>query len=355
MASGFLMIALAAASLQAIDYYVSDEAGMGFERIEGFRKGDFDYVLSVDRPSARTEVRTLMHGKEEAKRWEYVLGGNGKAVSETLYDKGVISEKRLYLESGALDVEESYEDGVLAAMTRNTFSNGRLAASVREKADGTEVYRDSFRYTALGIIREVERSYPDGSSRLSWFDERNGALVQSWLGSADGGTLSVFGPRGRTTRREEWKSGSIVSRESFEYAEGKLVSSTLEETGTRKTTHRLYSADESLQAEIVSVDSVETERITYEYSNAKLRAKTRVALGVTESWNYAYGNDGKLSGEEYRLSGELQKTVYHTASNEYYEELYRNAKPFLRVYYRDSKKIREEFTLNGVTRTKTYE
>jgi antitoxin component YwqK of YwqJK toxin-antitoxin module len=350
-----LLLALAAGNLSAIEYYVSDEAGMAFASIEGFRKGDFDYVLSVDRPSKGMEVRTLMHGKDEAKRWEYVLGGNGKTVSETVYDKGVISEKRLYLENGAVDVDESYEAGVISGTTRNSYANDRLVASVREAADGTESYHDVFRYTTVGTLREVERRYADGSTRLSRFDERDGRLVESWLGTTDDGTLTLYGQDGRTIRQEEWKGGAIIGREGFEYLEGKLVASTLEDTVTKRTTRRFFSSDESLKTEIVSSDSGEIERISYEYADSKLSEKNRVSGGKTESWSYRYGDDGKLSVEEYRLSGELEKTIYHTASNEYYEELYHNAKLFLRVYYRDSKKVKEEFILNGVTRTKTFE
>jgi antitoxin component YwqK of YwqJK toxin-antitoxin module len=346
---------LACSSATAETLYQSDESGIALRKVEPFRSEEFEWVLKLDSSRKYFEVRTLFHRKLETKRWERELYPSLRVKIETQYEGKTMTLRSRYYESGQLETEERFFNGMPTETITYLWTRDRLVAADHTPRDESP-YTDFFSYTPQGLLREVERREKDGKKKLSRFSENDGRLLETWTDDGDGGTRETYDTAtGRISAHEEWKSGAVVSRTTWFYDGATLVSTLTEDLSAKTSVNRTWNGDGKLAEEVKLTGETETGHTTFVYTNSLLVARTSRSGSQVEKTTYSYGKGDSLEREDHIMNGRMVKSIVHTSQNEYHEDLYREGNVFQRSWYRDAKKISEEFILNGITRTRTFD
>ena len=65
--------------------------------------------------------------------------------------------------------------------------------------------------------------------------------------------------------------------------------------------------------------------------------------GLKEIWEHEYDQEGELKREEYVKNGKLKRVTVYTGEDTYYEDLYRNNIPVIRIFYSEDREVGEKF------------
>ena len=109
------------------------------------------------------------------------------------------------------------------------------------------------------------------------------------------------------------------------------------------TNTKYYDEEDRVKIERTETADDLIEHIRYDYEGENLSEKTRITRSAKEDWRYEYDADGEVVRETLVRNTWIIKVIEHTGENEYYEEIYRDDVPALRVYFKDGKKVDEEF------------
>jgi hypothetical protein len=344
---------LCAQDQRTVRYYVSNDLGMALEQIGWYRREEFPYILMVETAGSR-ETRTLLHQGEELQRWEYEAG------EQRVYRNSQLEQRMRYDESERLVEEQIYSDGELSRRTVLHYNGDVLERSETFGADGGLLYRDIYRLSPNGELRRVIREESPADQRFALGEGTRGVTEERY-GNSRERRINRYDPRGRLVEREYWHEGQLKERERIQYRgeDGLRLSSTLEELPLERVA--LSSYDE--QGRVVRIERSEkgetTERTVHrrDEEGRIVETTTRGSRGI-ENWRFEYGPEGRLAREEYRLRGSLEKVTLHSLEGDEpirVEELYREGRMFMRVYYRSEQKVREEFLEAGeVVRVREY-
>jgi antitoxin component YwqK of YwqJK toxin-antitoxin module len=348
-AAAALLLQCALSSAAEAALYRSNAAGMLLEPIPRFRRDESEFVMEVER-KGDLEVGRLYQSGKESKRWEIVTSRDG-ARSEREYDGNVLSAKRAYNPSGSILWEETYTDGKLSQKSIYEYDEG-LPASIRvQDSKGALVYSERFQLGEHGSLRRVLRTYADGSVSSSWYAAGDAGLSEERNTVAGVSFIRRYDPKGRVTVIEQLKDGELASRRELTYRgdTDNLLSAMEAVPAENKLISEDYDQDGRLLQQRVSVSDKEVERTDYARSKeGRVETARRTSGEGIEEWRYTYDSSGDVSTEKYFRKGILEKITVYTAKGERYEELYKDGELFLKAYYKDEVKTKEEVYEKGV-------
>ena len=333
------ILLIVAHPVAAQEYYRSNEIGLPLEAVNPVLKGYHEYYLEI-KNDQHLRVSTLYREGEEYKKW-VLLGGNGEQYREEYYIKGVLVTIS-YLSGSLLYREENFsETGDLEAITEILYDGTTPKEILYKNGKGELIYRDLFSRNSDGRLREVRRTFSDDRIINASFRYSGGALIEQWYGFGEGGVLyryfdsilyreEVWGESGIAEETDYFFEGKILIKAKTTYISSKgSLESWYNEEGHIVKSERVYPDDRR-------------EITEYSYYEGILSRKTKRAPGILEVWNYYRDDSGTRDIEEYWRNGRLEKKIFYTDPVNYTEEYYIRDKAFLRIYFEEGRKVREE-------------
>ncbi len=353
----FLGLLLTFAAYAEVEYFRSDDIGITLEKIAWYRIDEFEYVVTLE-TKGNTHIKRLFKNQVEIKRWETVYDNRLHKLKETEYEGESLVSVLLYNKDGAVAEEYLYAGNELSEKKIYTYSKKGLARVRTFDKQDQPVYTDYYSLSRSGRLRSVVRVWADGNMRLSRFEYGSGMLVEQREYLDPNMFITRFDSRGRVISWEQWRDDTLEKSRVVVYNSETGTIMREEETDHLKstTTVRTYDEHGVLLSEQSGGQSGTTVKVSYEYDGKGRLSIKRVKgpLGI-EEWRYVYNVADTLVKEEYRRRGYLEKTTYYTGEGGYYEEIYRDNEVFLRVYYKNDKKVKEEFIVDGkVEKTRTF-
>jgi hypothetical protein len=150
----------------------SNSLGMLLEEIEPSARHEYSHVMIVEEEQA-SETSRLFSENKELKRWERSFFADGKEREERQYIEGRLEALRIFAEDGNILEEREYASENAeqreTKRTRYQYRAGVLSSVEVFDGSGASLYRERYAYTKKGFLREIARSYPDGSLSVSAF------------------------------------------------------------------------------------------------------------------------------------------------------------------------------------------
>jgi YD repeat-containing protein len=323
---------------------------MLFEEIDPRTRDEHEYVLSVEE-RGRVQVRTLLSEGEEKKRWERTFHPNGAIREERTFTEGNLSTFHLYDGSRNLLEEVRYAEADGAAVTRSRYRYRGPELSSVEVFNGEDesLYRERYAYTKTGLLREIARSYPDGSLQVSTFNFGGGEGLAETRSRQDSAIqIYRYDTLGRLTYLEVWDGASLISSKSWRYQSNEKKPRTIEEYNRQLNLRTTQHLDDSGKLQKEEREGRIQEQVFYIYDDEG-RLSEKVITGSTGrvEWKYEYDDEGELLQERLYQRGSLEKLITHRGDDSWYEEIYRAGKVVLRIYYTGGKKTSEQFLIDG--------
>ncbi len=329
----------------------SNALGMVFEEIEPTAIDEHEYVLSVeDRYDG--QVRRLLSEGEEKKRWERTFFPNGEIREERTYTEQRLSTFHLYDDSRNLLEEVRYAESDGAVVTRSRCEyRGRDLSSVEVfNGEGESLYRERYAYTKIGLLREIARSYPDGSIQVTTFNFGGGEGLAETRSRQDSAMqIYRYDTLGRLTYLEIRDGSSLISSKTWRYQSNEKKPRTIEGYDRQLNQRTTQYLDDSGKLQREEREGRVKEQVFYSYGDeGRLSKKTIIGSTGRAEWKYEYDEEGELLKERLYRRGSLEKLITHTGDDTWYEEIYRSAEVVLRVYYEGGEKTTEQFLRNGM-------
>ncbi len=318
-------------------YFESNALGLPVHEIKAFRIDEFVYVLKIDEQDDLI-IKTLLMDMKEYKRWElrYVAG---LLVSELTFFKGALSESRKY-ERGALIEEVLYDSEIVTEKRIYDYSSGSLNEVRAVDGEGNALYTDVYERSRTGRLTRINRVSSEKTEE-SAFIYSSGKLVEEWHGRDDEGILFRY-HNGEKLAEETWEGLKLLLSEEVRMVDGKKEIVTRDAAlGTTST--KYFDEEDRVKIERIETSRDLLEHIRYDYEGEKVTEKTRITRDAKEEWSYEYDADGEVVRETLVRNTWIIKVIEHTGEGEYYEEIYRDGEPVMRVYFKEGTKVDEVF------------
>jgi hypothetical protein len=354
----FLGLAFTLAAFADVEYFRSNEIGITLEKIAWYRTDEFEYVVTLE-AKGNTHIKRLYKNRVEIKHWETVYDNRLRKLTESEYEGSALVSVLVYNKDGGVAEEYLYTGNELSEKKIYKYSKKGLARVETFDKQEQPVYTDYYSLSRAGRLRSVIRVWANGNMRLSRFEYGSGILVEQREYLDPNMYITRFDSRGRVISWEQWRDDTLEKSRVVVYNSETGTITREEETDHLKstTTVRTYNEHGELVSEQSGGQSDKNVEVRYEYDEKGRLSIKRVKgpLGI-EEWKYFYTDADKLAREEYWRRGFLEKITYYAEEGGYYEDIYRDNEVFLRVYYKNDKKVKEEFIVDGkVEKTRTFE
>lgn len=331
--------------------YRSNNLAMIYEQLDGQTAAGMNYVLSIER-RGNLEIKRLLKSGLEIRRWERTLVSSSGRSEEREFEEEVLTARRIYTGDELLAEETKYRNDSVVERNVYEYDRGRLRQREVFDGDSNSLYRELYLYTRNGTLRQVDRTYPEGGvSRVSYsFGDRG--LIEERVQQDDGFFIARYTGKGKLGAWLEWAEGNPVREKTWDYYPDSGRVKTVTERKQGSEIVETYDAGGLLIGR--QADGSENITMTRDESG-RLLSKTRISTDGREQWLYVYNENGDLARESYYKRSILERVRIFTGDNEYIEELYQQNALFLRVYFKNEEKMREEFIREGrVIRDRQY-
>lgn len=322
---------------------------MRLESVPPFRMDEFDYVLGVER-NVEGEVRRLYERGKEVRRWESRRRATGAVSEEREYAGEDLVSVRVMDAGGNLQEESEYKDGAVSVRTLFEYVGRRLTKLSAYDADGVLLYSEDFMRGKGSSLREVSRTMADGTVVRSSFRGDGADLAEETHTSGDVEFRVLYDVLHRKVASETRKAGVLAVRQTTVYrGDSSIPESSLEEWPVeKKSVERSCDEEGRIVRETVSIGekTVEENDFRWDGDGRKAGRRRRSDAGI-EEWAWIYGPDGSVEREEYLLRGRKEKVTVYGQAGERMEELYRDGELFLKVWYVDDQRVKEEVYEKG--------
>lgn len=330
-------------------YWRSNEVGMALNRIEWYKRDEYPYVLLIEEQNLK-QIKRLLHEGEEEKRWEYIFYEDGNISVESEYDEDKISIIRRYDRSQRLWEEEIYSQGELEEKKSYNYATQGLASIDTYNAEQELLYTDIYLVSESGKLRELKRTWPDGSYRVSRYIFGKGLLVQEWNNIEEKLYISRYNDDSKLIMVEVWNGEQLEMSRAIEYYQESGEIKREQEIQHQNDKELIIQYNEQgdviAQKKIIDGEIIEEINYIYDEEGNNIRKKKKGESGI-EEWRYTYNASNDLIKEEYLHTGSLEKVTFYTDDDTYYDELYREGKVFVRIHYYKDNKVKEEFIVGG--------
>ncbi len=274
---------------------------------------------------------------------------------ERVLRDGLLAEERVFGSEGVLEEESIFAKGVLVQRNLYIRVGGRLVKIEASDGSGESAGTMEYRYDGAGRLVAIETTgiFGDGGAGLVLLQ---GKPQVAWTRIDGASEIRRFDEKGRASLLVTCLDSKAVSRETRSYGDGPFpVLSVVEDIGSGVTIRVEYDGKGKPNQRTESLNGRERSRITYRYGDdGRLVEESTRAAGTLSSRILSYDGAGKLSDEEDRLNGEISRTIAFSG-DERVEELYHSGLLFARVSYSGGRKIKEEFFDGAsVARTRIY-
>jgi hypothetical protein len=326
-------------------FFRSNELGMPLEKIMEFQRNDFPHILEI-RESDNGLIKILYEEEEEIKRWKIVERESGKRVYE--YVQGEIETIVDYYPAGKIDVIEYYEEDAVTERHEYRYENEDLRYIRVVNADGEELYRNLYKRDDSGRLIKVVREYPDKNSFLSVYTFGSNGVAREWHGTAEAGVMVRFRDAIRTLSKEEWKGLQLTEAEEFAYEEESLKMSVYKNYDTGVIESSWYNEEGNKIRALKKKDSIFLEENLFEYNEKEeLILQYKRTPDKKEKWEFFYDERGERSVELYYKKDRLVSKKEYISEDETYEYLYREGNPFIKIHYKNERKVGEELLIDA--------
>ncbi|GAB6089509.1 hypothetical protein [Spirochaeta dissipatitropha] len=303
----------------------------------------------------------ISHGMVAAERTEWNDGRGRQRAEIILFTSGRSEDSylRFYNSSGAMLLELAFQGEHQLYLDIFEYRGTQLQQVSRFDSHGEVEYRDSFVYRDEGALRQVERRYPDGTSRSSQYSFHSGVLRDELHRLPDGSMLLVrFDSGGRINQERIIRNETIVEQTVFHYENSAIRQPLRSETDLFERNRRILRNYEAglIVSEMEYAGNDLLKESGWEYSEERriIRRWTEKA-GQREVREFAYAEDGSLSEERLLIDSELQEIRSYEGQSEILE-MYRRSEAVLRVYFSEGRRIREEVLHAGeIIRVREFE
>ena len=317
--------------------------GMKVRPISTDRVSAYTHVLAVESVND-IQIERLLEDGVEKRRVQIKRSESG--TEEIIYENGVI-QSFLKTENGLPLEERSYVAGELHERYEYTYSGRRLVGVLVFNTAGDEIQSTSYQQTDEGRVFRADVTVEDLlRTSLYRFDESH--MYESWLGdgrkplSTDYGSGILYRYEAGDLRGiERWTGGELTRIESVVQTDGGFEK-VIEDLSTGRIVAGRYNRSGSVIEETVYIGEERIERTKYRYANGRLVESTRLYAGVNEQHQYEYDDEGSVIREIIYRDTVLEKVIVWTGAKERYEDVYRDGKATLRVFFESDQKIDEE-------------
>ncbi len=328
-----LLLPAVASGAQTTREYRSNAVGL---RVGPASEGGADDFLLRVRSTDGTEESVLLEQGREVRRIVRVTDPSNGRVSETVHEDGEVTAARLF------DAQMRLLEEQTAGEKRVYRYRGELLETLEVSAAGGEpLYVERYGYTSRGRLREVDRWYADGSRSLSSFLFVEGRLLGERLQAEPGVLTARYDDSGRLVAESERRDGRTLWERTHSYdpATGRR-----KETVEQRADHavrRIYDADGRIAEEIRSGSDPYRSAYAYDGEGRQIRLRRVGAIG-SEEWLTEYDEEGRPARESYLWRGVLRRVRVHTGERQWHDDLYRDGRAVLRVFYSDDQRSGEE-------------
>jgi hypothetical protein len=311
---------------------------MELETISEYRLEEYPYFLTVEEEEGVT-VKLLFHEGKEIKRWRIEREGKQKR-SERYFEDGELKRETLY-KTGQILTERHYERNGTQEVHRYKYVGNELRAIEVYNAENRLLYSLEYLRAKDGRLRKVEKIIPESGNVTSAYVFGENSLSKEWHEQAGEGELFLFNQSGDVIAQERWRGQELLYVE--EYGVSRENISIQKDIKTGITREKTYDDQGRVVYEKAQKDGNLIETIQYQYSQDQLVYKRVHTPGLVEEWRYYYDSSGDLQREEYSKNNTLRTITTYTDENAYVIEYVREDEVFLRVFFEDEVKIKEEF------------
>ncbi len=323
------------------ELYRSNEIGMTLEQISQYRRDEFEYVLSIEALEEKKTL-TLFKNGEEYKKWVKARQGGNQSIVTYFEKKDLISET-VYSEN-RVGEERFYSEEQLTELHKYHYRGGALSHIVVSNSEGEILYELHYLHTSSGRLKQVKKVIPEmDTEHVSNYLFSGGNLIEEWHGDEKAGDFFRFTDEGTLLSHEQWSGTALTAIEEQKRGGGTAGTVTVSENIDKGIVRYTYRNEEGrVIREKAEKNERLLEEIQFTYEGENLGYKRRHTPGLLEEWEYVY-DGGELNEVKYSKNGDVKVITVYTSNETYHEDIYRKGKPFLRVFFEDNVKVKEEF------------
>lgn len=257
------------------------------------------------------------------------------------------------VESGRTTERELYRDGELYRRRTETVGPEGLPQEVRTvDVEGSLLESKRYRYDGQKRLRTVEVEGGEEESRFLSAPLSGGAGESEEVLQEGGREENVrnvyrYDETGRLVRRSRYIDGELHEEVRQEYGGGELRLRTEAYPRDRRRVVTRYS-DEGLpvEEELYEAERL-TRRIERSYDEEGRLLMELIEARESREFRYAYDEAGEIQREEEYLNGTILTRTRYEENDRRVEIQFRQGEPFLRSYFDDDRRVREEVLRNG--------
>ena len=313
--------------------YVSNVLGMAISEVNEYRIDEYEYTLRITTTESGIS-RSLLHYGEEVKLWIFDYE-DGELLKEQYYEGKTLTEEIEYLD-GRVEAELFYGISGLVQKRDYLYEEDELSAVAVYDGEGELLYTDSYERSKSGRLRKLGRA-GNSSTEESQYVYSRGRIAQEWHGLDGAGTLTRYSD-GNVLAEEEWDSSGLI------YAQRKQQNQvTIEDAVAGTSVEQVLDGDGRIIEEITKENGQTLLQTLYTYQEDLLSVRTEITATEKMVTEYVYDNSDEVKTAIHSKNDRTIKVVTYTGENGYFEDIYRNGSPMLRVYFEDGVKVKEEF------------
>lgn len=324
----------------------SNSIGMPLEKISSYRQDNFEYVLRIDDEVPDTRVKILMKEGKEYRKWVEQTTDGGRSV--TIFEEEKKTEETVFSDGGRIEriinfsgTEEIEEELVYH------YSNGELTYIRALDAAGEELYRIEYSMGKYGRLRKMQRTYPEQTSE-SFYTFGTDSVSAEWHGRGDRGDLFRFEKEQQLSALENWKDLEKTAERNYSYDSGTVEYSVAVDYSANIVTKTWYNRKGLEERSLRESGGMLIAEKVYKYNEENDVLEKRVwTPGTRERWEYTYSAPKEQDEEMYYKNGILVSKTEYVDDSTYYEYLYRQGKPFLKITYVDDKEVEKELMIGS--------
>ncbi|MFW5800534.1 MAG: hypothetical protein ACOCVC_00760 [Spirochaeta sp.] len=315
----------------------------------------------------------VQEGETVAERIELRDSSDRLRVAAVDYTSGTEGAAKDYLhvfrEDGNLLLDISHSDGEIEWMERLHYHNNLLQERNRTDSDGDSLYHDTYSYRIDGVLRMIERVYPDGGVRISQYGFYDEGLRNELHTMSNARSILIrYDIHGRLELERSYVDDEAVELTRYTYADSEAVqplTSVTEYPETDRSVRREFDDGLEKSAEFYENGSL-VRTVVSRYDDQRRRVETQETVDDSvRTAEFVFSGDQMIEERVY-LDGELQErrrradmlqaeTAAEIEHATEVQELYHDGELSLRVYYDGLRRIREEVIDEGqVVRIRRY-
>lgn len=343
---------------QTTIYYKSNVIGAKIEEIPSARgRRAFEYVLVEIKNSAQTTEDLYHNG---ALIQQIVKQKRHNVSIEDRYKLDVLRQRTQYDNRDQIIKDQHFDEtGMRVEELIYTYTVDSIQIHVYD-GNATLKYTDTHKINQKGFVEEVVRKFPDDDTATVQFTFLKNDLLKEKHSDSETELGISFDLAGRITQELRATDGETEQEIAYTYANGSRIaeSATVIEYDNETVTKRESQLDErgrEIDYEQFENDTL-VEKGAFEYQQDTLIKSLIQTTGSNSHKETQFDAEGEIVEERWYTNNTHVRSVFPVAENEYIEERYIDGVLYVRIYFENSLRKKEEFIKDDmVIRTREFE